>query len=106
MKHPTRKPSPSDELVTMGKTSYEQLWAEAVEERAATRYSASDGWLTADQFGRRANIHQTTARSQLESLVKCGKFEKVTGVNRLNLLTNYFRPIAQNPKKEKNRARK
>ncbi len=104
MKHPTRKPSPSDEVVTIGSTTYERLWAEAVSERAAVRYSESDGWLTAEQFGRRAGIHKTTARSQLESMVECGKFEKRTGVNRLNLLTHYFRPIAQNPKKEKNRA--
>ena len=106
MKHPTRKPSTSDELVTIGKTSYERLWAEVVATSTLKTPSAADGWLCADDFAKRAGLHVTTARARLQALVGEGQFEKLRGKNQSNIRINYFRPIAQKPKNRKNQARK
>lgn len=106
MKHPTRNPSPSDEVVTIGTTPYDQLWAEAVASNSASQYSESDGWLTAKQFAKRVGIDIKTARFRLEAYVEDGVFEKVVGVNQSHIPTNYYRPMIKKPEKRKNGPRK
>jgi hypothetical protein len=107
MKHHTRKPLPSEEVVTIGKATYDQLWAEAVASSTPQIYNESDGWMSSVQFAEKVGIHIKTARKHLERRVDCGTFEKAVGVNKMNIMTVYYRPLVlKNAPKTKNGSRK
>lgn len=101
MKHHTRKPSPSDQVVTIGETTYDQLWAEAIAAGALPRFTEAEGWMSAEQFSKRIGKDIKTARRRLEHCVSCGTFEKAAGLNRQNQTTAFFRPLIPAKKKKR-----